>query len=280
LERQALALAKDGDYDAATHLLTKQLPDEFSELLSERAKLAAERLRGEADAKFAAGIAAAEKHSQGGQLAAALSELDKLTATKYASRAAAAAELRKRLADEIENTPEARQKRQLAQAHESFAKLLLDIRTAVDGGDLARAAQLGQAALANETLQSLAARVQRVAAVTKLMPEIPERKKIWPLKTLRELQGKEVALETSKGAKNGTVRKVTDERITLVRTWSINNQLHEREEEVPIADLLPAAREKYKLDWTPQTDEESAAASIIAAGGEGAADQTERAHER
>ncbi len=263
IEQQALSLAEGGDYDAALLLLADPLPDEYSDVLADRVEQTAGRLHREAEAEVAAGIASAEDLSKGGNPAEALGELDKLAAVRYAPRTADVAELRIRLEAEMENTPQAREMRRQEQAHDAFASLLRDIRVAVDDGDLAHAARLGQAALADETLKPLAAKVQRVADVTELMPEIPVRRDIWPLKTLRELQGQEVAFETESGTRRGTVRHVTDEQITLVRTFSINRELHERKEVVPIADLLPDTRKTYKLDWTPQTDEEAAAAAII-----------------
>jgi hypothetical protein len=101
-------------------------------------------------------------------------------------------------------------------------------------------------------------------SVTKLLPGIPEKQKAWPVKVLRNLQGKVVDLETPRGTKSGKVKVVMQDKVTITRAYSVNGQILKRDETIPLTDLLASTREKYKLDWKPGTDDETAAAAMVA----------------
>ena len=263
VEKRAAAALAARDYDRA--IAAYELPGELADMLSDRAAAAVRKVKGKADAAVERGLDKGRKLSEAGRPVDAIAELDKLAAMKYAGLPKAMMRaLRERFIAEGRNIEEINRRRAVVRAKGALQRLLANIDAAVAKGDLARAEQLGNAALTSKTLDPIKAKARLVAKVGKLLPQISAKRRARAPAALERYKGKIVTLRTTAGIKKGRLKSVTSDEIVLERTVLREDKVELQEVRVPVLTLSEETLTRYKVQWTPTTADEAVAAAIFA----------------
>ncbi len=170
LAARARALADAGDYDAAIAVY-EEIPEQYKDLLEEKAATAKAALGEEAEGKIKPVMAEAEKLGEQGEPEKGLEELEKVENLKYQPLAGPLAELRKKLEDAVKARKDKDLEQQVAAAADEAVKKLLATNRTLYDEYIKKCEELRR----NEMAELEAKYKAEAEAITRRMKEISDR---------------------------------------------------------------------------------------------------------
>ncbi|MFC1672067.1 protein kinase, partial [Planctomycetota bacterium] len=250
IERRAKALAAKGDYDGAVAACRK-LPGKFRSVLAARAGDAAAKLKAEVEGNISKVLASAEQLSKEGEPDGGIAELDGLAGVKYASLADKITAMRARLQDEKKNVAETAKRKAEAAAKKKVEETWAAFDEKVLAGDYKAASLAVTQARRDPKVKdnsSLGALVALADEIEKLRRSREKAKS-----SIKKLIGQKVTLDTVKGARTGTVRKIENDVIELLVDIKAEGIVAQTTNKIELEDLTPGQRAKLIPSVEPTT---------------------------